>query len=317
MNPRRLVWLLAAAAAVVGLALWVATLRNEASTPADERALPALRAALSDVTEVRLTKGDGSTVTLQKQPAGWQVVQRGYPADAGRIRKLLLDLAELEIREWKTSDPANYAKLGVEDATSPAATSTLVEVVAPKQTWSLLIGKQSTPSSGFVRVSGQATSALVEPLVIVDTDSKGWLDREILNVAAKQVQSVQITADDGVAYTLRREKPDDANLTLVDLPANAKLASPAVGNSAADALVSLTFDDVRKADDTLEAKLKAVYQLADGKTLVLAGVRDDTRTFVTVSGDAAQAARLAGWQFQIPSWKFEQIFRPRSALLAQ
>jgi hypothetical protein len=317
VNSQRLVWLLAAAAAVIGLALWVASARNDAASPEQERVFPTLRDALQDVSEIRLTKGDGSAVTLQKQSTAWQLVERAYPADTGRIRKLLLDLAELEIREWKTSDSANYSKLGVEDATTPAASSTLVEVVTPKQRYSVLIGKQSTPRSGFVRVSGQAASALVEPLITVDVDPKGWLDREVLNVPAKQVQSVKITADDGGAYTLTRTKPEDANLTLVDLPRDAQLASPAAANSAADALLALTFDDVRKAASTVDSKLKAEYRLADGKTFVVTGLREDARTFITVAGDAPQAARLAGWQYQIPAWKFEQIFRPRSALLAQ
>ena len=33
------------------------------------------------------------------------------------MRKLLLDLANLEVVEEKTSEPANYAQLGVEDVT--------------------------------------------------------------------------------------------------------------------------------------------------------------------------------------------------------
>ena len=58
-----------------------------------------------------------------------------------RVRELAMSLANLKVVERKTSDPANYAKLGVEAPDTPTAASTLVEVVAGKKTWSLIVGK--------------------------------------------------------------------------------------------------------------------------------------------------------------------------------
>jgi hypothetical protein len=318
MNNQRVVALLLVALAVIGGGLWLTSARHSAqSVAANEIVLPGLKAALNDVTEIRLKKGDGADVTLKRDAVGWQVAQRGYAADSGRIRKLLLDLAEVKLREPKTSDPANYAKLGVEDADSPAAASTLLEVVAPQKTWSLLIGKQDTPRSGFVRVSGNAQSALVEPLITVEVDPKRWLDRQILDIAAKQVQSIVVTPTEGPAYTAQRASAEDANLVLQDIPAGKAVASPAAANATADALAALTFDDVRKQSATSAAKARAEFKLFDGKAFALAGAREGERTYIAVSGDGTIAGRLAGWEFEIPSWKYNQIFKPRAELLQQ
>ena len=63
-------------------------------------------------------------------------------------RSIQFDLADAKVMqppivagiEAKTSDPANYARLGVEAPDSATAGSTLVEVVAGARTWPLIVG---------------------------------------------------------------------------------------------------------------------------------------------------------------------------------
>src|SRR4029450_9846667 len=80
-----------------------------------------LTPALGEISEIRLSKGDGGRPTLPKPSTGWTVVEREYPADPARVRELALGLASMKIIERKTSDPASYAKLGGEapDALTP------------------------------------------------------------------------------------------------------------------------------------------------------------------------------------------------------
>ena len=66
---------------------------------------------------------------------------RGYPADAAKVRKLLLALAEAKPVEEKTSNPANYAALGVEDVSSADATGVRVELEGTAQPVNLIVGK--------------------------------------------------------------------------------------------------------------------------------------------------------------------------------
>src|SRR5215510_13763593 len=120
MSQRRVLALLIAAVVVIAGALWLSYTQRQPhrDVAVGQAVLPGLSGALNDVTEVRIAKGDGTHVTLRKRPADWEVAERAYVADSGRVRKLLLDLGELKVVEAKTSDPASYARLGVEDVAS-------------------------------------------------------------------------------------------------------------------------------------------------------------------------------------------------------
>ncbi len=319
MNDSKLL-ALAAAAIVTLLAayFWAARDRSDRVARVGDLVLPGLSQAINEVTEIRVAKGDGQRVTLVRGANGWEVTERGYAADTGRLRKLILDLAALKIREEKTSDPANYSKLGVEDAAAPTATSTRIDVVSPKRTWSILIGKQDTPRTGFARVADQATSVLAEPLVTADSDPTRWLDRQIVDIPAKEIQAIVVTPPTGEAYVVQKAKADEANYTIANLPAGAQLASPAAPNGIAEAFAGLTFNDVRKTTATAKPTARATVKRFDGKSLEFVGARDGDRTYLAaVSGDPAMLTRLQGWEYELPAWKFEQIFKPRAELLAK
>src|SRR5262245_49316604 len=109
MTPRRLVILFIAGFLVIVLSVWLSSKRHlERSTTAGDPVLPGLEKTLNTVTQVKLIKGDGTTTTLDKGATDWTVGERGYPADSGKVRKLLLDLGSLNVVEEKTRTPANY-----------------------------------------------------------------------------------------------------------------------------------------------------------------------------------------------------------------
>ena len=59
----------------------------------------------------------------------WTVAERAnYPADVSKLRKLLLALSDAKIVEEKTSNPASYAIIGVEDPTMPGAAGAEIEL---------------------------------------------------------------------------------------------------------------------------------------------------------------------------------------------
>src|SRR5689334_12168636 len=99
MTARRVTLLLIAAVLVIVLAIWLSS-KPEAGRPAQSGStvLPGLdNSALNSVTEVRLSKSDGTKTTLKKGSTNWSVAERGYPADSGKVRNLLLSLAGLSI----------------------------------------------------------------------------------------------------------------------------------------------------------------------------------------------------------------------------
>ncbi|HET9474209.1 MAG TPA: DUF4340 domain-containing protein, partial [Steroidobacteraceae bacterium] len=194
MMPRHRSWTLAGAAAVLLIAgLWLSQHRaSEQSDLGGGGVFTDLTPALGEITEIRLSRGDGSRTTLRRSADGWTVVEREYPADAARVRELALGLAGMKVIESKTSDPANYARLGVEAPDTPTATSTLVEVIAGSRSWSLIVGKNAEGRALYVRKPKEAASALVEPAITVEPDPKRWIDRELVDIRGDSVHDISV-----------------------------------------------------------------------------------------------------------------------------
>ena len=327
MTARRVWGLLATGVGVIVFAMWVASQRHlERATLSGDLVLPTLEHNVNSVTEVTLRKGDGTHATLKKDAAGWSVGERNWPADSARVRKLLLDLGALNVVEEKTRVPANYPQLGVEDVSSPQATGTRVEAVSPGHTWSLIVGKSSSAKSGFVRVMSAPQSLLAAPLLTVDADPKGWLERTLIDLPANRVREVEEKPAGAAPYTVAREKKEQTNFSLTPLPKGRELSYTGAADPIASALSSLNFDDVSKAAASPDSKVPhALYHTFDGLEVDVAGRKDGTRSLVTVSARSsaketeAEAqklnARLQGWEFELPDYKYSAIFRPLDELL--
>ena len=327
MTARRVAALLVAGLALVAFAMWIASQRHlERATLAGDLVLPDLELHVNTVTEVGLRKGDGTRTALKKDSAGWSVGERGWPADPGKVRKLLLDLGALNIVEEKTRLPANYPQLGVQDVSSPKATGTRIEVISPGRTWALIVGKSSSAKSGYVRVANASQSLLAAPLLTVDADPKGWLDRALIDLAPERVRQVEERPTEGAAFSATRDRKEQTDFTVMPVPKGRELTGPGAADPISGSLSSLTFDDVGKAGTAANHKAAhALFRTFDGLEVDVAGRKDGTRSLVTLSTHAtakqteAEAqrlnARLGGWQFEIPDYKYAAIFRPLEDLL--
>jgi hypothetical protein len=327
MNARRVAALLAAGLALIAFAMWIASQRHlERAALAGDLVLPDLEHNVNAVTEVGLRKGDGTRTTLKRDSAGWSVGERGWPADPGKVRKLLLDLGALNIVEEKTRLPANYPQLGVQDVSSPKATGTHIELTTPGRTWALIVGKSSSAKSGYVRVANASQTLLAAPLLTVDADPKGWLDHALIDIAPERVRQVEERPTEGPGFSATREKKDQTDFTVTPVPKGRELTGPGAAGPIAGSLSSLTLDDVGKAGAAADLKVAhAVFRTFDGLEVSVAGRKDGARALVTIRTHAtakqteAEAqqrnARLGGWEFEIPDYKYAAIFRPLDDLL--
>ena len=327
MSARRVAWLLVAGVAVIAFAIWLSSRRHlERDMAAGALVLPGLEHNVNTVTRVSLRKGDGTHATLKREGDTWRVEERGWPADVGRVRKLLLDLGALNIVEEKTRLPANYPQLGVADVTSPQTTGTLIEVTAPTHSWSVIIGKSSGAKSGYVRVANAPQTLLAAPLVTVDSDPKSWLDHALLDVPVARVRQVEERPAQGPAYTVAREKKEQNDFTVSPLPKGRELTSAAAAEPITTSLASLSLDDVRKADPKTDPpSAHALYRTFDGLELEVSGRKDGNHSLIAASArstgkdTAAEAsqlsARLNGWEFEIPDYKYTVMFSPLEDLL--
>ena len=327
MTPRRVAVLLAAGLVVIVFAMWVASTRHlERARLAGDLVLPGLEQAVNTLTEVHLAKGDGTRTTLKKNGSGWDVGERDWPADTAKLRKLVLDLGALNIVEEKTRLPANYPQLGVEEVSSPQATGTRIDAIAPGKTWALIVGKSSSAKSGYVRVASTPQSLLAAPLLAPDADPQSWLDHALIDLGAERVREVAEHPAGGPAYTATRVKKDEPAFTVSPLPKGRVLTGPAAAEPIAAALSMLTLDDVQKAGAAGDApRSHAVFSTFDGLQVEVTGRKDGTRSLIALSARSSAAGsqseaqklntRLAGMEFAIPDYRYTAIFKPLEELL--
>jgi len=352
MSGRRLIVLVILAVLAIVGAVWLSSERDlRRGAFAGSPVFPALTGALNDITEVRLVQAGGKTaVTLKRGEKHWQVVERSlYPADGGKLRKLLIDLADLKIVEQKTSNPENYAVLGVEDVGAPTATGVRVELSGAPQPIALIVGKSAGES---------AESIVVTPALTLDSEPKNWLDRVVVDIAANRVQQARIASGKGAAYIALRESREQTDLIVRDLPKGRELASPTAANPLSSALSGLNFEDVRAVPAEEQWGTDAAhaeYRLFDGTILEIAGRKDGEEHWIRLTArfdDAQQqrfvvtpapekqtatapaspplseptpevtrsqaqvlAAQFAGWAYEIPGYQYDALFRPLDELL--
>jgi hypothetical protein len=296
MNRQRFMIAAGAAAVVLAAGVWLSVHRsNQQSNVGGEEVFADLKPALGRVEEIRFAKGDGSRTTLRKSGNGWIVVERQYPADAGRVRELALALANLKVVERKTSEPSNYPTLGVEAPDKPTAASTLLEVVAGKKTWALIVGKGAGGRGVYVRKPTEAASSLAAPLISADPDQKRWIDRLLTDIPGASVHQIAVKPASGPAYLLTRADRGAADLTLSPVPRGRSPVSSMSLNAQADALTAFHFDEVRAQPATPVAPSDtATYRTFDGQVIEFAGHREGEKTYVTVTAhrDAALAAKF-------------------------
>jgi Domain of unknown function (DUF4340) len=326
IRPAQVLPLIVAGCAVAGAGLWLLS-RYNADTTADAsgQVLPLKQNDLNAVARLRIFKGDGSHTTLNRDTTRWLVAERGYPADTGQVRKLLLDLSALQIEEQKTSDPALYSKLGVEDPRGAQSGSTGLDIDLNAKTLSLIVGKTSGTGSVFVRLAGAPQSLLARPQLTPDSDPRHWLDRTILDIAPDQIVEVDLKVPGGPDYVIKRSgAADGSDYVVTAIPKGRELSDPSAPAALAGALAGLQLDDVRKAG-TLTAAASAIFQTRDGLTLRIAGLQQGATRFLTVvataSAPAAQQrvqelnSRLGGWEFEVPGYRYDGIFKPLEQLL--
>ena len=320
MTSRRVGILLVSSIVIVVLAAWLSSNRPAArATLAGQPVMPGFdKSTVNSVTEIRLSKGDGTKATLKKGSTDWTVGERDYPADSGKVRKLLLDLAALQVVEEKTSLPENYPALGVEDS------STRVDTVTAGKTFSLIVGKSAGAKSGYVRVVSTAPSLLANPLITVDADPRRWLDHTLFDITQDRIKEFAVKPAEGAGYSASRPNKETSDFAVSDIPKGRKLSSPAAADPIAGSLSSVSIDDAQKATATTGVA-HTVFKTFDGLTVDVAGHKEGTRTLVTftpTSTDKATeaeaktlAAKLTGWEFEIPSYKYDGMFRPLEELL--
>ncbi len=338
MNRRALAWLAAGLGALVVLAMIGQRQTAPTTSSVDSMFLPALMDSLDDVDSVAIVAAGRTTVaTLDRGPEGWTVRERdGYRTDLTKIRHTLLSLAEANIVEAKTANPALHTMLGVEDIDATDATGLAVTLSGPATPISIIIGNSAGDYRRYVRRAGEPQSYLINRDPEVGEAAADWLDTAVIDLPAARVRSVTVTHPDGEVVRASKTSAEQQNFAVEAIPENRSLLYDSVANVMASVLQDLTLEDVERAGDGDEAETVTEITTFDGLVLTVRGLERADGTWIRFSaspaseqqvagqaaGDvdpAAEAqalnARLGSWRFRIPAYKFEQLTRRMDDLL--
>jgi hypothetical protein len=298
MNSKKLSILFAVGIVAIAVGIWLAGRGASSAISSTSALYPNLQSSLQNAISVRIySAGDTLAVDLRRDGDSWSVAQRsGYPADATKVRKLLLSLADAKIKEEKTSNPDNYASLNVQDVSDANASGMRIEVEGVEPKVDLIVGKRGPgTNSRYVRRAGEAQSWLIEASISDDRTPGDWLDKALLDITADRIQSATLTTQGDKPYTAAKRSQTDENFAVDNLPKGKALYSESAANSFATALASLNLSDVRPASE-IEGKPddRATYRTFDGLILELDGWQQDDKRYVAVRAqfDAAAAERF-------------------------
>lgn len=320
MSRQRFGLLLIGALLVISAALYMSTRRNPSHETQGAPLLPTLAAEMNTLTAVSVTKGSATpALTVHKTGEHWTVAERAdYPADVGKLRKLLLALRDAKIVEEKTSDPARYAAIGVEDPAQAGSDSLEVTVTTPAATHALIVGKP-VGDGNFVRRVGETQSYSVAPAISLETEPRFWIDSRFIDTATPLIQRLEVKPVGGPGYALHRLNATDNTFSLDAAPAGRK---PLDGHALAPSpslLAGLGAEDVSPvgAIDFGQSS-QAIVTLSDGNVLTLTGVviADKHWLQVQASKDAALTSKAQGRAFEVASYRYDAIFKPLDGLLA-
>ena len=266
-----------------------------------QQLVPGLEESINAVDRLRLVEaGDELVAELARGEAGWVVANRdNYPANLGQIRETLLNLADSRLMEEKTGNPEFYERLGVSAVDEPEAGGILLELSGLDETpLALIIGDPAQGAAGtYVRRADEDRSWLASGALTLSRSVSDWLDTQVVDIPAREIQSLSIQHPDGETLSLEKTVRTQTDFDVVDLPEGRELSSQGSVNALGSALAGLNLEDVRAGDAVqAEAPVRVSYRSFEGLVLEAEVFQQDEGRylrFLTVDYDEDLARRFA------------------------
>jgi hypothetical protein len=307
--------------------------RTAAPVAQGQRVLPDLAARLDGLAWMRLAQG-GKRTDFTAIGGRWVLIEKGnYPANAGKVRRLLLGLADLTLVEPKTRRPELLSRLDLDDPSNGRSTLVRLQGRTGGTVAELIVGKTRRGGLGggndgvYVRKPGDDQAWLARGSLDLPADLNGWLDRRIVDLPASRVAAVTLTGGDGAVLKLRREAPG-GRFAVADPPDGAQLKGDAALAAPAAVLSGLELDDVLTTAELPVPEsgvATALFTTFDGLTVTIWLFAHDGADWITleaVGSGAAETdakaidARVANWTYKIPAGR-AKVLRTRLADLVE
>lgn len=306
MKQKQILGLGVAAIALLGLAVYLSESRKPAlEAPIAGPLAPGLEAGLNEVSQIVVQAAGGETITLKRSQNGWGVEEKqGYAADVGKLRELLLNLAQAQRIEPKTSVESSYPVLGVQDVGAEGANNVLLRVTGAGPELAVILGQNNSRGAGtFVRLENDKQSWLVDRNLAAEKTVTGWLQRDLMDIAANRITVVEVQPPEGGPVQIEANSGSEGDFRIVNLPNGREPASAYVGDATAGFLSGLRIDDVRRADGYSAAEdalhTTARFSTREGILVAVEAHTQGSETWVSFAvslDEQAAAERIQGEQ---------------------
>jgi hypothetical protein len=278
---------------LVGLGAWQVSRQKTPTLELSSSPLyPGLLERVNEASRLAVSGADIS-VTVARAGAAWTVEEfDGYPADLARVRRAILQLAELRILEAKTSRPERYVDIGVEDRAAADAKSKSVRLTlgADETAVDLLVGKiraaraMNAPSH-YVRRAGEERAYLVEGDLEIGASPLEWLDTSVVNLPVERVRQVTIRPTGDTAIIVSKSRPEDQLYDLANVPADHEVRARATVSSIGGLLLDARLEKVIRADrlGTQTPGAVATVMTFDGLSATVSRYTYEDKPYVTLT----------------------------------
>ena len=294
---------------------------------------PALEKDAGKVSAIEISQAD-SKVNLERKDTAWVLKERdGYPANADKVRALLLALQDAELVEDKTRKEERYRELFLEDPAGKDANSNFLKLLDGNagSVVELIVGKRRADAFGggkggtYIRKPGDVQAWLVNSEIDAPSAIKDWVKTRIFETQTALIRKVTIEIPGeqplGIVWDTESKR-----LKLADMPAGKQLKFANSIEDIGESLGVIDMDDVRKSPDTPsgdnvstvklenENGLNVTYtfrKAADGDWLSMSATADgEQKKFAELFSAGAK-----GWEFRLPKSKAGEILKKRSDLI--
>ena len=184
-------------------------------------------------------KGYSESINLTRENNIWGIDEfDGYPALLDKVKSTVLGAADLKINAPKTALPRLYHRLGVEGPDVEDTNSLLLTLYGSNKDKiiEVIVGKSRLSSSAknisglYVRKPKEEKSYLVDGVLDISSIKTDWINRNLFDVPAESVKSVNISHSDGDSYTLYKDEQGQEKFDLENMPIGQELASELIIN---------------------------------------------------------------------------------------
>ncbi len=268
---------------------------------------PVLKEQLSELTGIKVTNPNGSSVTMVKQQDNWVLEEKsGYKVDFSKLSRFLVNFSELRVVEEKTSISTNHSRLGVAENDPGAGTRV---IVSPGE-YSLLVGREAPSKGSFVRYADDTQVYLTNKPVAASTDWIEWIDPVVINIEPASVREVTIESSAAQLLFANRNEAS-GEFELREIPAGRELKYATVADSLARLLVNVRMLNVEPYDPVIfDDPSNTRLVLLSGETIIVKSVIVDGRFMMHID-----RKNLADWQFEISESSYNELNKDMESML--